>query len=249
MKRLGRIYFCAMYYTSWFWFGAVGLGLNVCCALLLPLPRTEALQRRTRSAIRILFDLWARWFHASRVVQVRWIGFPAQLPRGAVYIANHPTLIDATLLLARMPDAFCIFKPALMRNPCIAPAALLGGYVAGDRHAETLREAATKVAAGQSLLVFPEGTRTAPGTNLGPFRPGFALVAGRAHAPIQLVIIRSSPGLVTRGRCWWAPPTVLPARMELELERTWQPDSGRSPIELAAEIREYLNERLPVPVS
>jgi 1-acyl-sn-glycerol-3-phosphate acyltransferase len=249
MKPFRRLYFAAMYYGSWFWFGLVGLLLNLFCALLLPLPRTQALQRRTRAAISRLFDLWTRWLHACGVVKVRWIGCPARLPGGTIYVANHPSLIDATLLLARMSDAFCIFKPALMQNPCIAPAAILGGYVAGGRHADTLREAADKVSAGQSLLVFPEGTRTSPGHRLEPFKAGFVVIAQRARAPIQLIVIRAMPALVTRGRRWWAVPPVLPATVEITLDRRWEANPETGPHELCEEIHRHLLAQLPDPVA
>lgn len=248
MKRLALPYYYVMYYASWLSFGLVGLFLNLACAILLPLPRTANLQRKTRASIRGLFDLWTRWFHATGVLRIKWVGFPAVLPRGTVYIANHPTLLDATLLLARMPDAFCIFKQALMRNPCIAPAAILSGYVCGGRDVDTVREAAEKVAAGQSLLVFPEGTRTQPGTRLGTLKPGFSLIAHRGRAPIQTVLIRSSPGLVTRGRPWWSPPNVLPATLEITFDRLWPYEPDGRTLEQTAQIESYLLSKLPDPV-
>lgn len=248
MKAITRFYYCVMYYASWCWFGLVGLGLNLVCAVLLVLPRTQRLQRGVRRVIRSLFDFWVRWFHFSGVLKIRWNGFPEELPDGTVYIANHPSLLDATILLARLPDAFCIFKPALMRNPCIAPAAIMGGYVSGGRYVDTIREAAEKVSEGLSLLVFPEGQRTNPGTTLGSFRPAFALVATRANAPIHTFVIRSSAGMVTRGRPWWMPPPVLPATLEITSDRIWPADQECHPRDLATEIENYLRNRLPDPV-
>ena len=88
-------------------------------------------------------------------------------------MANHPTLVDATFLLARLPDAICIFKPRLMRNPAIGPAALMGGYISGDAGIDLIRQAAEKVAGGNSLLIFPEGTRVPHGER-PPLQAGFA---------------------------------------------------------------------------
>ncbi len=249
MKHLVRLYYVTMYYASWFWFGFVGLGLNICCALLLRFPRTERLQRRARAAIKRAFDLWTRWFHACGVLRISWKGFPREMPPGTVYVANHPSLLDATILMSRMPDSFCIFKPALMKNPCIAPAALLAGYLSGAPDADTLRRAATKVAGGQGLLVFPEGTRTQRGERLGAFQPGFALIAQRANAPIQTLVIRSSPGLVTRGRPWWAAPAQLPATWEVSFGRHWPADPTRSARVLAEEIHRDLLSQVTAPVT
>ena len=243
-----QLYLRSMYYASWMAFGSVGLVLNIVCALLLVFPRTRGRQQAARRWIRSLFDLWVRWFHATGVLEIRWRGFEGALPSGAVWVANHPSLLDATFLLARIPDGFCIFKPALMRNPAIAPAAILAGYETGDRGVETIRGAVEKVRQGGSLLVFPEGTRTSVGTKVSPFRPGFALIALRAGAPIQPVIIRSSEGLVRRGNPWWKPPPMLPAWIEFELSTKWDHDPGVTPADLAAAIEHGVASRLPEPV-
>lgn len=247
MRRLARCYFVTAYYLSWFVFALVALGLNFVCLFLRPFARTPARTRRVRGWIRRLFDLWVRWFHATGVVKVRFLGFDAPLPGGTVYIANHPTLIDATVLLARLPDAVCIFKPALMRNPAIGTAAIMADYVAGHSGLDLVREVADKLIAGQSLLIFPEGTRTSAGTALGPLKSGFALMASRARAPVRLVVIRASRGLVPRGRAWWLPPEVLPAELELRLDREWPHDPHRSSLDFAAEVERHLLGQLSSP--
>jgi 1-acyl-sn-glycerol-3-phosphate acyltransferase len=239
-RTLQRGYYVGVYYVSWLAFAVVGLGLNLVCAPLLLLPRRRERGAGVRRTIRWLFDLWQRWFHACGVVRIVWHGFDAPLARGTIYIANHPTLVDATLLLARLPDAICIFKPALMRNPAIGPAALMGGYVAGEKGVDLVHEVADRIAAGQSLLIFPEGTRTETGATLNPLKPGFALIAARAHAPVQLITVRASPDLVPRGRPWWRPPSVLPGRLEFTLDRRWDYDAARSALELTDEVEQHL---------
>jgi len=220
--------------------------LNLASLPFLLLPRCETGGARMRRTIRGLFDFWLRWMHATGVVRVTWHGFERPLQPGAVFIANHPTLVDATFILARLPDAICIFKPALMRNPAIGPAAYLAGYVSGVPGVDLVREVAVKIAAGQSLLIFPEGTRTERGAALNPLRPGFALIASRAQAPVQLLRVVSSPGLVPKGRDWWRPPPVLPATVAITLDRRWEHDPARSPAELTEEVQRHLLASLPV---
>ena len=240
-----------MYYASWAVFGSVGLLLNLACMILMLLPWRAAYAPGVRAAIRKLFEAWLAWLHASRTVLVEWNGFDGEpLKPGTVYIANHPTIIDATIILARLPDAVCIFKPSLMRNPAVGPAAIMAGYVRGDAGLDLIKAAAAKVAGGQSLLVFPEGTRTQPGTTLGPMKPGFALIADRAGAPVRLMIIRASPGLGTRGRPWWRAPTVLPGRLQVSLDKAWPYKPGRSAAELTQLVERRICEVLgePTPV-
>jgi 1-acyl-sn-glycerol-3-phosphate acyltransferase len=170
---------------------------------------------------------------------------PAAARRGTVFIANHPTLIDAPLLFARLPaDTVCIFKPALMRNPAIGPAAIVGGHASGAGGIDLVRDLAERIAGGLSLLIFPEGTRTDAGAVLNPLKPGFALIANRAGAAVRLVRIRSSRGLVPRGRAWWKPPAVLPATLEFALDREWPHDPQKPAAALTAEIEAYLRGEL-----
>jgi 1-acyl-sn-glycerol-3-phosphate acyltransferase len=247
MRALRRGYLVGAYYASWLLFGLGGLLLNAVSAVSLLLPGATGRQQRTRAVIRWMFELWVRWFHASGVVAVSWRGFPDVLPRGVVYVANHPSLVDAPILLSRLPDAVCIFKPALMRNPAIGPAAIAANYAGGDSGVEVLRNAAERVVHGQSLLVFPEGTRTAPGVRLGRFKPGFALIAQRAGVPVVAIRVRASAGLVRRGNPWWQPPAVLPGFVEFTFAGRWDPEPGQSPLELAAAVEQHLLGRLPEP--
>ncbi len=236
IAALQRARLVVTYWLSWVLFIVVGLLLNLGCAPLLLLPRRPGRGRTVRRLIRGLFTFWVNWQGASGVVDVRFVGFDRPLPPRTVFIANHPTLVDATFLLSRLPDTICIFKPALMRHPAIGPAAVMAGYASGDNGIDLIRDATARINAGQSLLVFPEGTRTQPGTVLGPLKPGFALIASRARAAVQLVVVRASPELARRGRPWWHPPAVLPAFVEFTLDQRWEADAFVTPTELTAAV-------------
>lgn len=248
MHRVARIYYVLAYYLSWLVFAAVALGLNLVCLLRRPFRRSPHTARRARAVIRWLFDLWVRWFHATGVMRIHWHGFDRPLPAGTVYIANHPCLLDATILLARLPDTVCIFKPRLMKNPAIGTAAIMADYAAGTSGVDLVREVADKIAAGCSLLIFPEGTRTSKGARLEPLKPGFALIAARAQAPVQAVVIRASRGLVPRGRPWWRAPEELPARLDLTLDRRWPKVPEGCSLEFAAEVEAYFLAQIQEPV-
>jgi 1-acyl-sn-glycerol-3-phosphate acyltransferase len=150
--------------------------------------------------------------------------------------------VDATILLARLPNTVCIFKPSLMRNPAIGPAAIMAEYVSGDAGVDVIRDAAAKVAEGCSILIFPEGTRTAPGKLPAVFKPGFALIAAQAGAPVQLIIIRATRDLAARGRPWWKAPVVLPGKIEITLDRRWEHVEERHASVLTAEVEQRVFE-------
>jgi 1-acyl-sn-glycerol-3-phosphate acyltransferase len=245
--RLVHGVLAAAYFLSWVLFAGVGVMLSLLCLPLLLLPRREGLGPAVRRTIRALFWIWLRWFQLSRCVRITWRGFDQPCAGRTIFVANHPTLLDATFLLARLPDPICIIKPALMRSPAIGPAALLAEYVTGGSDIDLIRNVAGKVAAGRSLLLFPEGTRTEQGTTLGALKPGYALIAERAHAAVQLVVIRASPDLVPRGRPWWRPPSILPAWAELTLDRRWEYDPARRTRDLTAQVERRLCEALTPP--
>lgn len=243
-RRLLRLYHYPANIVSWTLFAAVGITLNVCCApLLLARDRTRH-GAAVRATIRRLFSAWCAWLHATRLIYVRFHGFTPEATAGpAVYIANHPGLLDATFILSRLPDAICIFKPAIMRNPVLGPAALMGGYASGDNGVDLIRDVAARVAAGRSLLVFPEGTRTLPGRTLNPLKPGFALIAARAHVPVRVIIVRAPRDLVPKGWSWWRAPS-FPSHVDITLVGEMEPRPDETAVELTARAGREISSAL-----
>jgi len=117
----------------------------------------------------------------------------------------------------------------------LGAAARRAGYLASDGGHDLVRRAAEKVAAGSTLVVFPEGTRTPPGEALLPLKPGFILIAQRAGAPIQLVRITTDSDVLTKGRAWWKLPR-FPAHVEVVAGPLLATESGGGPEALAGVI-------------
>jgi 1-acyl-sn-glycerol-3-phosphate acyltransferase len=225
-RKLLRLYHYPANFVSWLLFAAVGIALNIVCMPLLIGGRRARRGAAVRTTIRWLFSAWCKWLHAARLIYVNFHGFDrAALEGPAVYVANHPGLLDATFILSQLPDAICIFKPAIIRNPALGPAAIMAGYACGSNGVDLIRDVAARLAAGRSLLIFPEGTRTAADVKLNPFRPGFAVIAARAHVPVRLILIRAPRDLVPKGWSWWRAPS-FPSQVDITLlgEITLQPD-------------------------
>jgi len=204
------------YYLSLLFFGLSGLMLTVFCFLTGWVPATARSERFFQRLIHRLFALFVWWGGFIRLMYVSHHGF-ARLPAGGcVLAANHPGLMDITFILARLPEALCVFKPAIRRNPVLGAAARRAGYIAGDGGHDVIRYAAEKVAAGNTLVIFPEGTRTRIGETVGVCRPGFVLMARRAGAPIQLARIGWNSNVLAKGQPWWKLPR-LPARIQVAL--------------------------------
>jgi len=230
------LYYRIVYFLSWPLFAGGAAILGLFCVALLALPRGEAVGHLVRWLIRQLFRVWTGWLHFTGLIRIEWdqpLG--VSLPYPAVYVANHPGLLDATILLSRLRETVCIVKPAVMRNPLLGPAARAAGYAAGDGGVDTLRALVDRLLAGQGVLIFPEGTRTRPDAAYNPLKPGFALIARRAAVPIQVLLIDGSRDLLPRGAVWWRMPR-LPGRYRIRIDSCFAPLAEASAGEITAQI-------------
>ena len=116
-----------------------------------------------------------------------------------VIVANHPGLLDAVLVIARLRRTVCIAKPDLWRNPFLGGGIQLAGYPRHDSPLALVRGGIGALRRGRHLLVFPEGTRTAPGAALQAFGSGFALIARAAGVPVQTLLIETDSRYFTKG--------------------------------------------------
>jgi 1-acyl-sn-glycerol-3-phosphate acyltransferase len=162
---------------------------------------------------------------------------------GLVIVANHPSLLDAMMLVARLPKSACVMKASLMRNPFLAAGALLARYIPNDSAHGMVRQAVADLREGGQLVMFPEGTRTTRAP-LNPLQPGFALIAKHAKAPIQTVFIDThSPYLGKGWPLWRLPP--LPIEFAVRLGRRFEPRADHEA--LAREIEAYFAAGVVVP--
>lgn len=238
---LSSLIFAPLYYGTLLLF-AVWSGAVSVIALVASWRRaTQETERGFRRLIHRQFALFLWWLRLTRLVRVEYRGWE-RIPAGpSVVVANHPGLLDITYLLARVPNAICIFKGALRRNPLLGAAARRAGYIANDSALDLVRGTAEKIAAGATLVVFPEGTRTPVGGALGPFRPGFAGIARRANVPLQLVRITCEQELLGKRRRWWK-LQQLPARVVVQAGPRLSADVPASTAALVAEVEAWFRD-------
>ena len=105
-----------------------------------------------------------------------------------IVIANHPSLIDVIFVLAEIPNVCCVLKAELGHVPVLGVLIRKLDYLSNDDPERMLAEGAQRLAAGESLLIFPEGTRT-KGAATMQFRLGAAELALRTGAAVLPVVI------------------------------------------------------------
>ncbi|MCV5917096.1 1-acyl-sn-glycerol-3-phosphate acyltransferase, partial [Escherichia coli] len=86
--------------------------------------------------------------------------------RGCLVVANHPTLIDYVLLASVMPETDCLVKSALLKNPFLGGAVRAADYLLNSEAETLLPRCQQRLAQGDTILIFPEGTRTKPGEKM-----------------------------------------------------------------------------------
>ena len=141
---------------------------------------------------------WSLW--SLRVAKIRLVvtGLELVPQEGPViYMGNHQGNFDIHSLTLAIPRTFSwVAKEELFRVPVFGSAMKRAGYIPLDRSdgrkaLKSMRLAAERIAAGTSVVIFPEGTRTLDGSLL-PFKRGAFLLAARAGVPIVPFTINGS---------------------------------------------------------
>ncbi len=133
-----------------------------------------------------------------------------KLQQAQLILANHPTLIDVVFLISFVPNANCVVKSALVKNPFTRGPLKAAGYIVNDESSsEVIDGAADAFANDDCLIIFPEGTRTIPGQSL-KLKRGAANVAIRAKAEVTPVVIHCEPVMLMKGKPWYKVPKQKP---------------------------------------
>lgn len=174
---------------------AWGLLIHLVCLPLLLLPR-DLTVKAARLWIRVTFAL----LRMICGLDFRVEGLE-KLPRGACIVAaKHQSAWDTLVFPLVLRDPSFVLKQELLWVPLFGWFLKKAGVVAVDRKggAKALRamteRAAALAAAGRPIVIYPEGTRTAPGERR-PYHPGVAALARQLQLPTVPVALDS-------GRYW-----------------------------------------------
>ncbi|HLI12264.1 MAG TPA: lysophospholipid acyltransferase family protein [Alphaproteobacteria bacterium] len=171
-------------------FGWTGL----LCLLGLPLLALP------RSWLVRLGRLWARGivgFLAAAVgLRYELRGLEHRGESGAIYAFKHQSAWDTIMLPLLTPDPMIVLKKELMLIPFFGWYLWKTRQIAIDRRGggvalkKMLRRAEAGAAAGRPIVIFPEGTRTAPGHHR-PYQPGVAALYAQLRRPVIPVALNS----------------------------------------------------------
>lgn len=138
-----------------------------------------------------LTRLWLR--AAARILglRVRVLGAPTPAP--ALYAANHVSWIEVVALGSIAPFTF-VAKDDVSRWPLVGPLAAATGTLflrrgSSAAAARAVTAVVGRLAAGERVAAFPEGTSTA-GDDVLPFKPSLFEAAARLGCDVQPVAVR-----------------------------------------------------------
>lgn len=173
--------------------------------VLSSLAALSGLWDRSGETVLRIGRLWSRLVLAVPGVKLK-LQHDAQLDPGRPYVfmCNHASMIDIWAAFVAVPVSFrFIAKKQLSWIPIFGWAMASGRMIFIDRQnavaaRRSIDEAVRRIRAGQSVVIYPEGTRTRDG-RLMSFKKGGFHLAIDSGADIVPMAIKGSRALMPRG--------------------------------------------------
>jgi len=157
--------------------------------------------------------LWSWLILATTGVAVHAHGL-GRLDQGRTYVfvSNHQSIYDIPIVFSTLPcQVRIIAKQSLARFPFLGWHLSRTGHMLVDRQrpdrTAIFKRWSELVSNGLSLIVFPEGTRSADGA-VGRFKAGSVLLAMQVGLPIVPISIVNSRHVMQKGRMMTRPGHV-----------------------------------------
>lgn len=161
--------------------------------------------------------------------------------RPLILAPNHPTLLDAVIIISRFPDLACIMKAELMNNIFLGCGARLAGYIRNTPPIAMIKQSVESLKRGQSLLLFPEGTRTVQ-QPVNPFKGSIAVIAQHAQIPVQTLLIETDSPYLSKGWGLFRRPAA-PIHFRVRCGRRFE-NTNKDTAAFIAELENYFRATL-----
>jgi 1-acyl-sn-glycerol-3-phosphate acyltransferase len=160
---------------------------------------------RRKRAFPFIAYWWSKGVFSVTGIKVKAVGLERiDLSKPYVYVSNHASLVDIpAVVVAINRYVRFVAKKEIARIPLFGWAAahanIMVDRTSGPDSARSMEKAAGRIALGESVIMFAEGTRTRDGSML-PFKRGaFALAIG-AGVPVVPLTILGSYDIMRKGK-------------------------------------------------
>ncbi len=203
-----KLNICWRIFATGFCFSVFGLGALTLVSTIFPLvailnPSHIKKNLATRKTIQISFKIFVWLMSVMGLISVKTKNFDsAKNSKGQVIVANHPSLIDVVILISMLPQSDCIVKSSLGQN-FFMKNVIKAAYILSSKDMEIfMKDCEKSLNDGNSLIIFPEGTRTVPGKKSKLSR-GAAHIALHAKANILPIHISCIPPGLLKNQKWY----------------------------------------------
>lgn len=137
-------------------------------------------------------------------VRVRIIGLERIPQQTCLFAANHTSSSDPPAVVGAIPRRIAVLlKESLFRWPIAGQAFRLARFIPVDRGQRdsaiaSVEKATEALRAGQSFLIYPEGTRS-PDGRLQEFKKGAVVMAIKAGVPIVPIVCSGAHRVMKKG--------------------------------------------------
>ncbi|WP_291322904.1 lysophospholipid acyltransferase family protein [Desulfonatronospira sp.] len=174
--------------------------------------------------VRALEMIWARSTIWASGTQLELELAELDPEQNYIFLANHQSHLDTPLILS----LFARFKPrflardSLFRIPIFGPGMRACGHFPlhrGNRRQsmQDIQLAMQKVAQGESILIFPEGTRNPQGQDFLDFQIGAFLIVLKTGLPVVPLVLDGTNQVHYKGRYY-----IRPGKVRLRALPPWR---------------------------
>lgn len=236
-----RIYDYFVLYAGLIWLGFLSLCWTLIASVLYPLlPERKALYFG-RYVIMISFRLYLASLSLSQRCSFDLTELDSLRNEPPLILApNHPCLLDAVMIISRLPNVACVMKSALMNNVFLGAGARLARYIPNEPIRHMVIQATKDFKTGSHLLLFPEGTRTVRAP-INALKGSIALIAQKAKVPVQTLIIETNSPYLSKGWSLFRKP-VMPVRYKVRLGKRFSPPENTH--QFMTELEDYFKDVL-----
>ncbi len=235
------IYDYFVLYMGLLWLGFLSLCWTLAATALYPFLPSRCATLLGRYVIMISFRAYLASLSISRRCNFDLTELDILRGEAPLIIApNHPCLLDAVMIISRLPNVACVMKAELMNNLFLGAGARLARYICNGPIRDMVKQASDDLKNGSHLLLFPEGTRTI-NQPINPLRGSVALIAKQAKVPVQTVLIETNSPYLSKGWPLFRKPK-LPVTYKVRLGKRFNP-----PIDthhFITELEDYFSQAL-----